>query len=130
MFISRDRYEALFKRSCEFEAHNKAQEELIDYLEKTIDELKETIKLQEQKVDREQVRGDRAIDTLLSAVAKVEPVSPMVPMRGEEDPFAEDPKEVQRLVDMITKGNIREAFFGAPELTPEAQEEPSDEATK
>jgi hypothetical protein len=116
MWISRVAFETLIRDSEKFKATSEAKDGTILFLMDAIRDLKETIQLLEKKVDREQTRADRAIDTLIVKETNLPPVSDPIPTKPEEDELAEDPKDAKRIITAITEGRLDEVFHSKLEV--------------
>ena len=116
MWISRVAFEKLIKDSATFKAQCEAKDGTILFLTDAINDFKETIKLLEDKITREQGRADTAVDRLIAKETGLPPISEPPVQKPEEDFLAEDPEDARRIIAAISEGRMDEIFHSRVEV--------------
>ncbi len=100
MWISKDEYSRLVKLAT----LGQTASDTLASLRARVTELKEEIKLARDRCDREQMRADSSLHSMVRNQTGVDvPAGPVGPSTADVDPFAEDPDVVEEMREILRK---------------------------
>ena len=99
-FLSKDEYTRLVKLAM----LGQTASDTLASLRARVTELKEELRLARDKTDREQMRADSALHSMVRNNTGVDvPAGPISPSTADVDPFAEDPEVAEAMREVIRK---------------------------
>ena len=99
-FLSKDEYTRLVKLAT----LGQTASDTLGSLRGRVEELKEELKLARDRCDREQMRADSSLHSMVRSTTGVDvPAAPVAPSTADQDPFAEDPEVVAEMREIIRK---------------------------
>ena len=103
MFMWKEEYSRLVKLAT----LGQTASDTIASLRARITELKEELKLARDRTDREQMRADSSLHSMVRNQTGVDvPAGPVGPSTADVDPFAEDPEVVEAMREEIRKHGV------------------------
>ncbi len=103
MWLSKDEYSRLVKLAT----LGQTASETIGGLRGRVEELKEELRLARDRTDREQMRADSSLHSMVRNQTGVDvPAAPVAPSTADIDPFAEDPTVVEEMREEIRKHGV------------------------
>ena len=105
MWISKDEFSRLVKLAT----LGQTSSDTIGSLRGRVEELKDELKLARDRCDREQMRADSSLHSMVRNTTGVDvPAGPVAPSTADQDPFAEDPTVVEEIREEIRKHGSRQ----------------------
>ena len=99
-FISKDEYARLVRLST----LGQTVSDTISGLRARVEELKEELRLARDRCDREQMRADSSLHSMVrNSTGYDVPAAPVAPSTADVDPFAEDSNVVEEMREIIRK---------------------------
>ena len=100
MWLSKDEYSRLVKLAT----LGQTASDTLTSLRGRVEELKEELRLARDRCDREQMRADSSLHSMVRNNTGVDvPAAPVAPSTADVDPFAEDPTEREEIRENIRK---------------------------
>ncbi len=100
MWLSKDEYSRLVKLAT----LGQTASDTLASLRARVTELKDELKLARDRCDREQMRADSSLHSMVRNQTGVDvPAGPVGPSTADIDPFAEDPEEVETIRETLRR---------------------------